>query len=215
MANPATKATKKRGKDESDDPLKNDRYIRTFMNLVIESVQYDRCISWQPKLSVDQFMRLRMLYLIDRFYQYDDNEIQERIGYDPKTLAKLRSHVHYPAIGREVEQAAEILASPRTFEEWANESQDKVAKEMMLMGLQCKNPKERLAALTAFADRVSAKKGREEETRTPQIVLPENILRLMEKAAQMQPAAIQVQAESSTVDAGRLNVPHVARASGG
>jgi hypothetical protein len=203
-ANPATAATPKKRKD--DEAASE----RDYMYLIMESVQYAQVIKLEPRLSVDEFKRLRNLYVIDRFYQYSDEEILERIGYEKKTLDKLRSHVHYAEIGKMVDQAAELLSNPRTIEEWANQSQGRVGMETMTMALSCKDPKIKLAALNVFTDRVSAKKGREDEVKPP-MQFPPDVLVVMAKAIEM---ARGVPTADGGVDAGRLNVPTTKRLNG-
>lgn len=192
-----------------DEPLANDLAIQRFFQLVLEHVRYQEFIDLKPPLSVDRFLQLRTLTILDRYYEVADEKIETRMGVSADHLATLRAHPHYGAVLASIEAHVEKLAKPRTMDEWAEEVEDRMAGEMFLAGTSKAALRDRVPAIEAFLDRTSAKKGREAELpRTP--MFPDDVQRIMEWSLKMGAMAAThgMQAGGGEdVDAGVLNVP--------
>lgn len=212
----ARKALKKpvlpsKKKKKEDDPLSNDSQTKKFWGLVIESVTYGQFIALEPPLKVNRFLEIRTLVVLDRYWDLTDEEIAAKTGHSPEHLAALRANPHFAAVGEAVAEAAQRLARPRSFDAWAQDAQveDRVASELYAIGLGDASPRDRVAALGAFADRQSAKKGREAED-APTVMLPPNFVQAIQFIQQNFPAAASLgpaNGQAVAVDASVLNVP--------
>lgn len=194
---------------KAEDPLQNDSQVKKFWALVVEGVPYSQFIGLEPPLKVNRFQEIRTLVILDRFWDLSDDEIAEKLGISADHLAMLRGNPHYEAVAAAVTAEAVRLSSPRTFDEWAADPkvEDRVASELLMTGLSTSSARDRVAALSAFADRRSAKKGREAEE-APAVSLPPNfvqaIMHVYQMAGSQGPAALPA---GGGVDAGVLNVP--------
>lgn len=201
-------------KESEPDPLKNDSQTKKFWGLVVESVTYGQFIALDPPLKVNRFLEIRMLFVLDRYWDLTDEEICEKTGHSAEHLATLRANPHFATVGKAVAEAAERLSRPRTFDDWAQDAQveDRVASELYAIGLGDASPRDRVAALNTFADRQSAKKGREAED-APTVMLPPNFVQAIQFIQQNFPAAAGLAlpagepAVPQLVDASVLNVP--------
>lgn len=198
-------------KEPEQDPLKNDSQTKKFWGLVVESVTYGQFIALDPPLKVNRFLEIRMLSALDRFWDLTDEEIAEKTGHSAEHLAALRANPHFEAVGRAVVEAAECLSRPRSFDSWAMDAQveDRVASELYAIGLGDASPRDRVAALNTFADRQSAKKGREAED-APTVQLPPGFVQAIQFVMQSFPGVAAPAPAGSlpaAIDAAVLNVP--------
>lgn len=171
----------------------------------MDFVPYSKFIDLEPRLKVNRFLEIRTLYVLDEFWDVTDEEICEKLYVEPAQLAALRANPHYPTVGAAIQAAAAGLAAAKTLDEWAEAVEDQTAAELWMIGSGDGLARDRVAALTAFADRRSAKKGREPDP-APPISLPpgfvESIMWVM-KQREVTGAIV------GDVDGGVLNVPGV------
>lgn len=197
---------------KSEDSLRDDGQVKKFWALVLENVTYSDFIRLDPPLKVNRFQEIRTLVVLDRFWDLSDEEIEGKLGISAEHLAMLRQNPHYGAVAEAVAAEAIRLSSPRTLDEWASDPkvEDRVASELFMLGLSQASARDRVAALSAYADRRSAKKGREAEE-APAISLPPNfvqaIMHVYQMGAQGQAGQQAALPAGGGVDAGVLNVP--------
>lgn len=173
----------------SGDMFQNDRAAKRFLEAVLEHVPYSQFIDCNPPLMVDEYLTLRNLALIDRFWGWTDETIRDKIGYEALTLQQLRSHAHYGAIKDKLVETAIELSKPASMATWAKRVEDRAAMEMFLLSVgDGKNHKDRLTALESFLDRTSAKMGRESES-GPSITIPSDVLQSIRFALEMKAKA--------------------------
>lgn len=189
-------------KKEAENSLQNDAREKKFWKLVTESVPYSQFLDLKPTLKVNWFLEMRTLAVLDLFWDLKDEEIVEKLGVEQARLWMLRSNPHYQAVCDVVAEAARSMAKPRTLDEWARDTEDRVAADLYLIGTGEGLARDRVAALTAFADRRSAKKGREPEA-GGQMMVPGNLV----QAIQFVMNQGAVPALEGGVDGGVLNVP--------
>lgn len=188
---------------KKDDGFQDDREIRTFMLMLAEHVKYSDFIDLEPALSTSDFLKLRNLAIIDRFYQLTDEEITAKTGNAAAQVKRLREHPHMKTILAAIEEKARHLAKPRTFDKWAEDAEDRVAAETLAVALTEGKSKEKLAALAEFSSRTSGKKGRDDGgQRAP--MFPEDVLKLMYYARHVLPP---IPAPDEEVNGSVLRVP--------
>jgi len=189
-------------KKDAENSVQNDTREKKFWKLVTESVHFSQFLDLDPPLKVNRFLEMRTLAVLDQFWELPDAEIAEKLNADPRHLANLRANPHYPAVCAAVAEAARNMAKPRTLDEWARDTEDQVAADLYLIGTGEGMTRDRVAALTAFADRRSAKKGREPEA-GGQMMMPPNFVTALQFIMN-QGAVPPVDGQ---VDGGVLNVP--------
>lgn len=192
----------KKKKKEDDNSLQGDAREKKFWKLVAESVPYSQFLELRPVLKVNWFLEMRTLAILDLFWDLKDEEIIEKLNIEQIRLYNLRSSPHYQAVCAAAAAAARDMAKPRTLDEWARDTEDRVAADLYLIGTGDGLARDRVAALTAFADRRSAKKGREAEA-GGQMMLPPNLV----AAIQFVMSQGAVPELGDGVDGGVLNVP--------
>jgi hypothetical protein len=165
---------------------------------------------------VDRYLKLRNLAMIDRFYEKTDEEICEKLGTTLVYLMELRADPRFETLASAIKEAASALSQARTMDEWAEAVQDRVAQELFLVGVNGKTARDRVPALEAFADRTSAKKGREAEPGKG-IFLPEDLVNVINFALQRQPIALPSASapEAIEISGSVLNVPAAKPRTGG
>lgn len=184
------------------DSIQDDSREKKFWKLVAESVPYSQFLELDPPLKVNRFLEMRTLAILDKFWDLEDSEIIEKLHIDAKCLPSLRGNPHYPAVCAAVTEAARTFARPRSLDEWARDTEDKVAADLYLIGTGDGLARDRVAALVAFADRRSAKKTREPEA-GGQMMMPANLVQAIQ-FVMGQGAVPQLGGE---VDGSVLNVP--------
>lgn len=207
---PALAADKpKRSRPSKTDPVELARAdarrsdVRA-LSLISRSVPYSAFMDADPPIGVGLFEEIRGIALVDAFFiELSDAEVCAKLGVSPDHLGDLRRHPHYEPVKAAMRESARRLSAPRTLDDMAEAIEPEVAREMYSLAMSCGSPREQLKALEAFADRRSAKKGREQQEGAG-LLLPERFVEALELGLRMEKHLIESARAEKLVGSGSV-----------
>lgn len=189
------------------------------ISLIMDGVRYGAFADLDPPLSVGDFLDLRTVAMLQRFFGMDAARIATRLGRTITTINLLLRHTYFERVDDFIAENARKVGGATSLDDLVKEIGLRAGKEMGLMGMNAP-AREKVAALNALVDRVSPKQGRREKPSNARM-FPNDLLETIRLGMELQKGADQraigagddvIDGNSlivapDEIDASKLNVP--------
>lgn len=141
-----------------------DRSVLEFFTSVIAGVRY---ADWDQQLTVEEFVRLRDLAMMDQWTQKTNADLAEAFGCSERLITSLRASPEYQAMKHELLESAATVRKIRNARDYVDDPtvQDRVMRRLLHL-IESHDLKVSERALQQFMDRAAPPVVRHQEERT-------------------------------------------------